>query len=158
MKKIESFKVNHDTLVPGLYVSRVDGNAVTYDIRMRKPNCGSYLENATMHTLEHILATLARNSDIADSVIYVGPMGCRTGFYLIVNNSVPESVVLYHVCDWFFYLATNVKDFERDGIPGATKAECGNYLEHDLVGAYEEACKMYCVLKNWRVAKMKYPD
>ena len=88
MEKIASVTVNHDKLQKGMYISRVDGDIVTYDIRMRIPNNGSYLENNAMHTFEHLFATYARNTNIADGVIYVGPMGCRTGFYLLVRDTI----------------------------------------------------------------------
>ena len=94
LRKIASFTVNHDTLVPGLYVSRIDGDCVTYDLRMKKPNGGDYLGQGALHTLEHLLATFIRSSDDSDAVIYVGPMGCRTGFYLIVRDSVSRRRVL----------------------------------------------------------------
>ena len=81
MKRIESFSINHDTLEKGMYVSRIDGDITTYDIRMVRPNCGTYLSNAAMHTFEHLFATFARNSAQSANIIYVGPMGCRTGFY-----------------------------------------------------------------------------
>ena len=85
MKKIASFTVNHDILEKGIYISRIDGDIVTYDIRMKKPNSRDYLGNGELHTIEHLFATFARNSEISDSVIYVGPMGCRTGFYLLLR-------------------------------------------------------------------------
>ena len=88
MKRIESFCVNHNKLKKGLYLSRVDGDAVTYDLRMAIPNSGTYLENDGIHTFEHLFATYARNSAYSDRVIYVGPMGCRTGFYFIVRDTV----------------------------------------------------------------------
>ena len=85
MKKIASFTINHDTLEKGMYISRIDGDVVTYDIRMKKPNGGDYLQMSAAHTLEHLFATYARNSRQKDQVIYVGPMGCRTGFYLLLR-------------------------------------------------------------------------
>lgn len=85
MKTIASFTVNHDKLEKGMYVSRVDGDVITYDIRMKKPNMGDYLNNGQLHTFEHLFATYARNTELSDSVIYVGPMGCRTGFYLLLS-------------------------------------------------------------------------
>ena len=88
MKTIASFTVNHDKLKKGMYVSRVDGDVVTYDIRMKNPNGGDYLTDGTMHTIEHLFATFARNSEFGDCVIYVGPMGCRTGFYLLLRDRV----------------------------------------------------------------------
>ncbi|HBB71587.1 MAG TPA: S-ribosylhomocysteine lyase, partial [Ruminococcus sp.] len=90
MKTIASFTVDHDKLEKGMYISRIDGDAVTYDIRMKKPNGGDYLSNGALHTFEHLFATYARNSSFSDSVIYVGPMGCRTGFYLILRDSVSK--------------------------------------------------------------------
>ena len=94
MKRIESFCVNHNKLRKGLYLSRVDGDAVTYDLRMAIPNSGAYLENDGIHTFEHLFATYARNSAYSDRVIYVGPMGCRTGFYFIVRDTVTSSEVI----------------------------------------------------------------
>ena len=88
MKLIQSFTVNHDILEKGMYVSRIDGDVVTYDIRMKKPNGGDYLPVPAMHTIEHLFATYARNSACSDQVLYVGPMGCRTGFYLLLRDSV----------------------------------------------------------------------
>ena len=83
--RIMSFAVDHDCLTPGIYVSRVDGDAVTYDLRMRRPNAGDYMTPLAMHSLEHMLATYMRSGSLGGCVIYVGPMGCRTGFYLIVS-------------------------------------------------------------------------
>ena len=94
MKTIASFTVDHDRLEKGMYVSRIDGDAVTYDVRMKKPNAGDYLSDGAMHTFEHLFATYARNSQWADSVLYVGPMGCRTGFYLLLRDSVSRSDAL----------------------------------------------------------------
>ena len=88
MKKIASFSVNHDKLKKGMYVSRIDGDVVTYDLRMKVPNAGDYLSNGALHTFEHLFATYARNSALSDSVIYVGPMGCRTGFYFLLRDNV----------------------------------------------------------------------
>ena len=83
MEKIASFTINHDLLTPGMYVSRVDGDVVTYDLRLKFPNRGDYLAQGALHTLEHLIATYARSSNLSDRVIYFGPMGCRTGFYLL---------------------------------------------------------------------------
>ena len=91
MKRIESFCVNHDKLKPGMYVSRIDGDAVTYDIRMVVPNARVYLENDGLHTFEHLFATYVRNSADSDNIIYVGPMGCRTGFYFITRDCVSKA-------------------------------------------------------------------
>ena len=80
MKTIASFQVNHDKLIPGIYVSRIDGDVTTYDLRTRIPNAGDYMDHITMHSLEHMFATYVRNADIGPQVIYFGPMGCQTGF------------------------------------------------------------------------------
>ena len=87
LKKIASFTINHDILTPGLYLSRVDGNDMTYDLRLKTPNQGDYLENGALHTLEHLIATYLRSSRFSDEVVYFGPMGCRTGFYMILRDT-----------------------------------------------------------------------
>ena len=84
MERIASFSVDHDFIVPGIYVSRIDGDITTYDLRTRVPNADKFMDNVTMHTVEHMFATLVRNSTMADKVLYFGPMGCQTGFYLLV--------------------------------------------------------------------------
>lgn len=151
MNKIESFKVNHDVLERGIYISRVDGDVITYDIRMKKPNGGVYLANGAMHTLEHIFATFVRNSCHSDNVLYFGPMGCRTGFYLLLRDNVKYQDAIALVKDAFGFCA----DYEGE-IPGSTKVECGNYLEHDLAGAKSESAEMVEVLKKWTPDDMIY--
>ena len=153
MKKIASFTINHDKLKKGMYISRIDGDIVTYDIRMKLPNNpeNDYLKNPAMHTFEHLFATYARNTKFADNVIYIGPMGCRTGFYFLVRDKISHNNALQIIKDCFEF----VKDFEGE-IPGAKKEECGNYLEHDLNGAKEIAMDMREVLKNWTPEKMIY--
>ena len=101
MKKIASFSVNHDKLKKGMYVSRIDGDVVTYDLRMKVPNAGDYLSNGALHTFEHLFATYARNSALSDSVIYVGPMGCRTGFYFLLRDNVSRLDALHLVQESF---------------------------------------------------------
>ena len=91
MKRIESFCVNHDKLTPGMYVSRIDGDAITYDVRMVVPNAGVYLENDGIHTFEHLFATYVRNTADSDNILYVGPMGCRTGFYFITRDKISKA-------------------------------------------------------------------
>lgn len=151
MKKIASFTVNHDKLQKGMYISRVDGDVITYDIRMKTPNAGDYLSNGALHTFEHLFATYARNSALSDSVIYVGPMGCRTGFYFLLRDRVSRADALALVRESFAF----IEQFEGE-IPGSRREECGNYLEHDLPGAKETAADMLRVLKNWTPEKMKY--
>lgn len=153
MKKIASFTVNHDTLTEGMYISRIDGDVITYDIRMKKPNGGDYLANGAMHTFEHLFATFARNTEFADKVIYVGPMGCRTGFYLLLRDSVSFEDAIRLVRDSFEFIA----DYEGE-IPGTKKAECGNYLEHDLEGAKANARDIVKVLENWTADMLKYKE
>lgn len=153
LKKIASFTINHDTLVPGLYISRTDGDCITYDLRCKLPNAGNYLAQKPLHTLEHLCATWLRSSDRSDEVVYFGPMGCRTGFYLILRDSVSKEDALALVRGAFRFSA----DFEGE-IPGALKRECGNYLEHDLPGAKQEA-EAYCkVLEGCSVESMVYPE
>lgn len=153
MKKIASFEMNHDLLQPGMYVSRVDGDVVTYDIRMTIPNSGSYLDNPQLHTFEHLFATFARNTSFADSVVYVGPMGCRTGFYLLLRDSVSKENAIQMVqqtCDYII-------NFQGE-IPGATKKECGNAADHDLDAAKTLGHHMSLVLKDWTPERMVYPS
>ena len=151
MKQIASFTVDHDKLEKGMYVSRIDGDVVTYDIRMKKPNGGDYLSNGALHTFEHLFATYARNSRLTDHVVYVGPMGCRTGFYLLLRDSVSRPEALALVQESFQF----IRNFEGE-IPGSKRWECGNYLEHDLPGARTVAADMVEVLKNWNGERMNY--
>ena len=151
MEKIASFSVDHDRLEKGMYISRVDGDVVTYDIRMKKPNGGDYLGYAELHTFEHLFATYTRNSAYRDSVVYVGPMGCRTGFYLLLRDAVSAWDAIRLVRQSFSFIS----EFEGT-IPGAERRECGNYLEHDLAGARRTAEDMLRVLKNWNTNKLAY--
>ncbi len=151
MKRIASFSVNHDLLDRGVYISRIDGDAVTYDIRMKKPNQGDYISPKSLHTIEHLLATYVRNSVYSDSIIYAGPMGCRTGFYLVVRDAVTKSELLGLLREAFRFIA----DFTGE-IPGSKREECGNYLEHDLDAAKEEARKYLPVLEAVQETDMHY--
>ncbi len=153
MEKIASFCINHDILTKGMYVSRIDGDVVTYDVRMKKPNADDYLENAAMHTLEHLMATYLRNTPMSKEVVYVGPMGCRTGFYVLMRSSVTQEQALRLVKQSFDFAA----EFRGD-IPGVSSRECGNYLEHDLDGAKKVARDMIEVLSKWSAEKMVYPE
>lgn len=153
MKKIASFTVNHDTLEKGMYISRIDGDVVTYDIRMKKPNGGDYLHMSAAHTLEHLFATYARNSVLGENVIYVGPMGCRTGFYLLVRDRISHSQAIELVKASMAF----ARDFEGE-IPGNKREECGNYLDHDLAGAKEIGADMCAALENWQEQDLKYND
>lgn len=153
LKKIASFTINHDTLTPGMYISRIDGDCVTYDLRLKFPNQGDYVAQSALHTLEHLIATFVRSSTASEQVVYFGPMGCRTGFYLILRDSMSKADALQLVRDAFRFAA----DFEGE-IPGAKKIECGNYLEHDLTGAKQEAAAYCSVLSRCSEATMVYPD
>lgn len=152
MKTIASFTIDHDLLDVGMYTSRVDGDVVTYDVRMKKPNAGEYLEDSGLHTFEHLFATFARNSEYSDSVVYVGPMGCRTGFYFLVRDSISPEKAINIVYDAFCFIA----DFEGT-IPGSERKECGNYVAHDLVAAKKYAKDMLPILRDWTVEKLVYP-
>ncbi len=150
MKRIASFEVDHNQLLPGMYISRVDGDVATYDLRFVRPNTPPYMEPPAMHTIEHLFATYVRNSQWADQVIYFGPMGCRTGFYFLTRG-LPEADVIGLVRETLGFIA----DFEGE-IPGSRPEECGNYREHDLAGAREWARKMAGVLENWTIDQLSY--
>jgi S-ribosylhomocysteine lyase len=151
MQKIASFQVNHDTLEKGMYVSRIDGDVITYDIRMKKPNAGDYLTASEAHTIEHLFATYARNGAFGAQILYVGPMGCRTGFYLLVRDTLTHTQAIELVRQSMAF----VRDFTGE-IPGNTRIECGNYLDHDLDGAKEVARTMCKVLENWSETDLQY--
>nr|WP_319490154.1 S-ribosylhomocysteine lyase [uncultured Caproiciproducens sp.] len=150
MERIASFCVDHNKLMPGIYISRIDDDIVTYDIRMRRPNIPPFLPNASMHTIEHLFATFVRNSTHKDHIIYFGPMGCRTGFYFLTRNLNHADAILL-MMDAFAFIG----DFEGT-IPGAAAAECGNYLEHDLEGAKNEAKAFLPVIMGWNEEKLRY--
>ena len=127
MERITSFTIDHDVLVPGFYISRKDGDITTYDLRTRRPNKGDYMSNADMHSVEHMFATYIRNSEIADSVIYFGPMGCRTGFYLLLAGDYESKDIVGLMIEMFEF----IRDFKGD-VPGASPKDCGNYLDMNL--------------------------
>ena len=127
MNKITSFTVDHDLLTEGIYVSRIDGDITTYDLRTRVPNSGDFMDTTTAHTVEHMFATFVRNSEIKDDVIYFGPMGCRTGCYLVMFGDLTSRDVYDLVID----MCDFVINFEGE-IPGASPVECGNYSEQNL--------------------------
>lgn len=136
VNKIASFTVDHDLLTEGIYVSRIDGDVTTYDLRTRVPNSGDYMDNLTMHSVEHMFATYVRASTIGDRVIYFGPMGCQTGFYLLVRNA-ENSEILDTVVDVL------KKIVAHDGeMFGAVRRECGNYRNLSLDAAKRE-CSRY---------------
>lgn len=142
MERITSFCIDHNVLTPGIYLNRVDGNVFTYDLRFKTPNKGDYLHTAGMHTIEHLFATVVRNSPFKDKVVYFGPMGCRTGFYLLLFDCPDENIVKDFVIDCI------EKCLQLDTIPGSKKIECGNYRSHNLKNAKEELVKYLSVLKG----------
>ena len=150
MERIASFCVDHTTLEPGMYLSRRDGDIMTWDIRMKKPNQGDYLYPACAHTIEHLFATRARNSRYGAHVIYVGPMGCLTGFYLLTQG-LTDAEALDLVRECFAWMA------EYDGpIPGASAPECGNYLMMDPIAARAECRAMLPVLAAADGSHLRY--
>lgn len=141
MEKITSFTIDHNVLKKGFYLSRVDKNVFTYDLRFKEPNKGDYLHIAAMHTIEHLFATVVRNSVYKDKVVYFGPMGCRTGFYLLLfDMNKDEALALTKECV--------AKCLELDTIPGSKKIECGNYRSHNLVDAKKELSAYLDVLNT----------
>ena len=150
MEKIASFTVDHTKLLRGMYISRIDGDVVTYDIRTRKPNVEEVMENGAIHTLEHLFATFVRNSEFKDNIIYFGPMGCRTGFYFLTTG-MTHAQALALTKDALEF----IENFEGD-VPGVSAIECGNYRDHDLDGAKKEAADQKKVLENWTTADMIY--
>ncbi len=149
MNKIASFTVDHNLLLPGIYVSRRDGDITTYDLRTRVPNSGDFMDTRTAHSVEHMFATYVRNSEIADRVIYFGPMGCRTGFYLLTRD-VEDRVVLSVVIDVLEKIIAHEGE-----VFGASAVECGNYLDLDLGDAKRE-CERYLTVLRSREHDFKY--
>lgn len=152
MERIKSFEINHNLLEPGFYISREDGNVITYDLRTRKPNAGDYMSNSAMHSVEHMFATIVRNSKIADKVVYFGPMGCQTGFYLLVRDEEPKAV---------FDITKDVLEqiLAHEGeVFGASAIECGHYENLSIDEAKTE-CKRYLdVLNNQTNMEFTYPE
>lgn len=152
-EKIESFKIDHNKLKEGIYISRTDADIITYDLRTRKPNSGVYMDNATMHSVEHMIATYIRSSQIGRSIIYFGPMGCQTGFYLLVKNEEPEKVLCV-------LKDTLKKVIEHKGeVFGASAVECGNYKNLDIQKAKDECRRYLDVLESYEPNfKYEYKD
>ncbi len=141
MDNIKSFELDHDSLMPGFYCLGEKGGVYTYDMRFKKPNGGDYISYAALHSIEHLFAVVIRNSEIKDKVVYFGPMGCRTGCYLLLSD-IGESQAKPIVCGCL------EKCLEAQSVYGATRKECGNYLEHDLDGAKKEIAAYLEVLKK----------
>lgn len=155
IRKIQSFTVDHRIMVPGLYISMTDGDITTYDLRTRKPNTGDVMDNATMHTFEHLFATYIRNSEMASSVVYFGPMGCQTGFYLLVrgeNGFLPDNA---RVLETIRKVLDQILNHEGE-VFGKSDIECGNYRNLDLALGQAEAARYLAVL-DARPVTFAYP-
>ena len=158
METIASFKVNHLLLLPGVYVSRKDRFRdtviTTFDLRMTAPNREPVMNTAEVHTIEHLGATFLRNDpEWKDRVVYFGPMGCRTGFYMILEGDLISEDVIGLVSRMFTFIA----DYEDD-IPGAAPDQCGNYLDQNLGMASYLAHRYLGVLDHIDATRMHYPE
>jgi S-ribosylhomocysteine lyase len=155
--KVASFTIDHDRLLKGIYVSRKDhiGNetVTTFDVRIKRPNIEPPVDMPAMHTLEHLIAVYLRESKWADEIVYVGPMGCRTGMYIIFKGDLESKDVLEPIRSAFEY----VVDFEGI-VPATTPKECGNYLEHNLTIAQYESKIFLETLNNMKDENMIYPQ
>ena len=159
MERIASFQVDHVRLNRGLYVSRIDeinGNYLTsFDIRMKLPNREPVINIAELHTMEHLGATFLRNHPVwKEQIVYFGPMGCRTGFYLILKEKLESKDIVELMKELYKFMA----EFKGD-IPGATAIECGNYLDQNLPMANYEAKKyLEETLENLSEENLNYPE
>ncbi len=158
MEKIASFTVDHLRLYPGIYVSRKDyvGKEVitTFDLRMTRPNFEPVMNTAEMHTIEHLGATFLRNHEqYKDKVIYFGPMGCRTGFYLLLAGDYESADIVSLMVELYTFIA----EYEGE-VPGAAAKDCGNYLDLNLGMANYLAKKYLEVLKNITPDRLVYPE
>ena len=142
MKRIASFSVDHDKILPGMYISRIDGDITSFDLRTRTPNGGDYMDNITMHSVEHMLATYLRGGSIGPSVIYFGPMGCRTGFYLLTRDLSPEAALAA------LKEALRATVSHEGEVFGASRKECGNYKELNIDAARAECAAYLAVLEK----------
>ena len=149
MERIASFTVDHDKIEPGMYVSRIDGDIITFDLRTRKPNNGAYMDNLTMHSVEHMMATYLRNGEIGGHIIYFGPMGCQTGFYLLTRGLTPERVKKAVLTALRAVITHNGPMF------GNTRQECGNYLNLNIDEAKKE-CAAYIVTLEGQTGGFEY--
>ena len=153
MERIASFTVDHNVLVPGLYLSRRDGSVVTFDLRFKKPNTGELLSNSQMHSVEHLVATFLRNSAGKDAVVYFGPMGCQTGFYFLFDGDKLTNGQAIALLQAVFARAA-----VYDGpMPGCSAAECGNYRNLSVEEG-RACCAWYSrLIDRWTEEKLTYP-
>ena len=151
IQRITSFEVDHGVLLPGFYISRIDGDVTTYDLRTRRPNGGEYMSNLAMHSAEHMYATFLRNGPMKADIIYFGPMGCQTGFYLLVRSQAPAAV--------FAEVKRVLREIlAYDGpVFGASAKECGNYRNLDLDAAKAECQAYLTVLEGCSDTDFSYP-
>ena len=152
MERIASFQVDHNKLRPGLYLSRRDGHVVTYDLRFKTHNTDDLLSNAEMHSVEHIIATLLRNSPQKDAVIYFGPMGCQTGFYFLFDGSQLTHTDAIALLKSVFAAGAA---FEGE-MPGMSAVECGNYRNLDVELAKEQCAYYAQVIADWSEEQLAY--
>ena len=152
MERIASFTVDHNKLQPGLYLSRRDGDVTTFDLRFKKPNTGDLLTNAEMHSVEHVIATLLRNSHAKDAVIYFGPMGCQTGFYFLFDSrKLTDTEAVDLVKEVFAAGAA-----WEGPMPGKSAVECGNYINLDTALARAQCAYYSDVIRDWTAEKLSY--
>lgn len=151
MQRIASFGVDHRTIVPGVYISRIDGDVTTYDLRTRKPNTGDLMTHAQMHSTEHLFATFVRNSEIQEQVIYFGPMGCQTGYYLLVRNANHAQVLKV-----LKQILGDILQYEGP-MPGQSEIECGNYRNLDVQVAKEDCRRYYEAIQDMTEKDLQYP-
>ncbi|MCI8499805.1 MAG: S-ribosylhomocysteine lyase [Clostridia bacterium] len=141
MEKIPSFLKDHDRLAVGLHMQTDAYGISTFDLRFKKPNAGDYISPKALHTIEHLLATVLRNSREKDNIVYFGPMGCRTGFYLLTRNLEYDRIK--ELLRGAIAVALALEE-----IPGSKREECGNFLEHDLQDAKRELKEYLAVLMS----------
>lgn len=153
MERIASFTVDHTLLHPGLYLSRRDGNVVTFDLRFKTPNTGDLLTNAQMHSVEHLIATFLRNSPEKDAVLYFGPMGCQTGFYFLFDAAQLTDDLAVALLQRCFAAAAAYSG----PMPGQSAAECGNYRNLDVALARACCGAYYEIIRHWTAAALVYP-
>lgn len=152
MERIASFTVDHTRLLPGLYLSRRDGDIVTFDLRFKRPNTGDLLSNSEMHSTEHLIATLLRNSPQKKAVVYFGPMGCQTGFYFLFDSRLLSLEGAVELLKTVFAQAA---DYQGQ-MPGKIAMECGNYVNLDL-NTGRAVCRFYAdLIQEWTVDKLAY--
>ena len=151
MKTEPSFQVDREILKRGIYISKIDDDVTTYEIRMKEPNRGDYLTNSAIHTIEHIFNEYIRKTEFADGILYFGPMGSRTGFYLLTRR-LTDNYSIGLIKDAF----EHISEF-WGRIPKASPKECANCLEHSLPQAKEEAKAFLEVIKDWTKDDLEYP-